>query len=149
MPQRDGLSRKQAVHLGNLSLSGTTPASSDWLDTRGVNSALLIPISNTVTDAGAAAGYVFEVEESDTTADADATAVASTQLVGLETDLTVTADGDDNSLAGGISYIGSKRYVRMTVTGSTGTDADVTVIGVVEKLDYEPKTFVGTAVAAT
>lgn len=149
MPQRDGLNSKVGVHMGNLTLSGATPASTDWFDTRGFDKVTMLAIANTITDAGTASGFSFEVEESDTTADADATAVDDDQLVGLESDLTETTDGNDDTLIGGIGYIGSKRYVRLTATGTTNTDADVTVLGIGEAASYEPRTFVGTSVAAT
>ena len=147
MAQRDGKSEIQTVHLGNLALSGTTPAASAWLDTRGFDKATLVVVANTVTAAGAS-GFSFEVQESDTTAAADATAVADAQLLGSESDLTVTAN-DDNLIVGGIGYIGSQRYVRIVATGTTSTDADVSIVAVAGDASYEPRAFVGTSVAAT
>jgi len=149
MPQRDGKNPIQPTHLGNLALSGVTPASSDWLDTRYMDAATLLVVANTVTDAGTASGFSFVVEESDTTADGDATAVADAELVGAESDLTVTSDSADDSVAGWIGYVGSKRYVRITATGTTNTDADVSVIGIACAMNYEPRTSAGTSVAAT
>ena len=149
MAQRDGKSELQLVHLGNLALSGTTPAASAWVDTREFDKVTLLPVANTITDAGDADGIVFEVEESDTTAASDATAVDAEQLLGAESDLTITADAADDSITGGIGYIGSKRYVRLVATGSTGTDADVTVVAITGDASYEPRDFVGTSVAAT
>jgi len=64
-------------------------------------------------------------------------------------DLSVTADGADNAIAGWIGYVGSKRYVRVTGTGTTGSDADVSVIGIASALSTEPRSAAGTAVAAT
>lgn len=149
MAQRDGKNGKVVTHLGNLTLSGTTPASSAWVDTRGVDAVTLVAVANTVTDAGAAAGFSFEMEESDTTAGGDATAVADADIVGDESDLTVTSDSADDTVAGGVGYVGSKRYVRLTATGTAATDADVSVMAISEMHNYEPKTFVGTSVAAT
>jgi hypothetical protein len=149
MPQRDGKSEKEVVHLGNLTLSGTTPASSAWVDVREADAVTLVPVVNTVTDAGTAAGFSFVMEESDTTAAADATTVAAAQIIGTASDLTVTSDSADNTVLEGLGYAGSKRYVRFTVTGTTGTDADVSVLAVNEKLTTAPRTFVGTSVAAT
>ena len=149
MPNFDGLSPMVGTHLGNLTLSGTTSASSAWLDTRGFDTATLMAIPNTVTDAGTASGFTFVVEESDSTAGASATAVADVDLVGLESGLTVTSDSADNTICGAIGYIGNSRYVRLTVTGTTGTDADVTVVGLQSKASYQPASFVGTSVAAT
>jgi hypothetical protein len=149
MAQRDGKSELQLVHLGNLTLSGTTPAASAWVDTRGFDKVTLVPVANTIADAGTASGFSFEVQESNTTAAADATAVADAELNGAESDLTVTSDDADNTVIGGIGYVGSKRYVRLVATGTTGTNADVSVIAVNGDATIEPPTFVGTSVAAT
>lgn len=149
MPQRENKSCKVMTHLGNLTLSGTSPASSAWLDTKGADAALLTVIANTVTDAGTASGFSFQMEESDTTAAAAATAVADLEMSDLESTLTVTDDTDDNVIVGAIAYLGSKRYVRLTATGTTGTDADVSIVATSEMLSVEPQTFVGTSVAAT
>lgn len=111
----------------SATLSGTTPAAGDWIDMQGWEALTFTVSTGTVTDAGTASGFAFEVQESDTTAAADATAVADADLVGLESALTVTADTDDNKLIGSIGYVGSKRYVRIVATGTTGTDAAVTV----------------------
>jgi hypothetical protein len=101
-------------------LSGVTPAAGAWMDMRGWGSLTLAVSTGVVTDAGAAGGFVFEVQESDTTAAADATAVADADLIGTEA---VTVDADDNKQIGTIGYRGSKRYVRIVATGTTGTDA--------------------------
>lgn len=111
----------------SATLAGTTPAAGDWIDMQGWEALTFTVSTGTVTDAGTASGFAFEVQESDTTAAADATAVADADLVGLESALTVTADTDDNKLIGSIGYVGSKRYVRIVATGTTGTDAAVTV----------------------
>ncbi|MDF1853602.1 MAG: hypothetical protein P1U85_22390 [Verrucomicrobiales bacterium] len=111
----------------SATLSGATPAAGDWIDMQGWEALTFTVSTGTVTDAGTASGFSFEVQESDTTAAADATAVADADLVGLESALTVTADDDDDKLIGSIGYIGGKRYVRIVATGTTGTDAAVTV----------------------
>ena len=111
----------------SATLSGATPAAGDWIDMQGWEALTFTVSTGTVTDAGTASGFSFEVQEGDTTAAADATAVADADLVGLESALTVTADTDDDKLIGSIGYIGSKRYVRIVATGTTGTNAAVTV----------------------
>ena len=111
----------------SATLSGATPAAGDWIDMQGWEALTFTVSTGTVTDAGTASGFSFEVQESDTTAAAYATAVADADLVGLESALTVTADTDDDKLIGSIGYIGSKRYVRIVATGTTGTNAAVTV----------------------
>lgn len=150
MPQRDMKNNMQVVHLGNLTLSGVTPASSSWVDTRGWDACTFVVVNNTITDAGTASGYSMVVQDSDTTAAADADAVADAELVGLESALTVTSDAADNSVAGTIGYVGDARYARITVTGTTGTGADVTVLAILEKGARVPtEAGVGAAVAAT
>ena len=110
----------------SATLSGVTPAAGNWIDMQGWEAVTFSVSTGTVTDAGTTAGFSFQVEEGDDTTDAGATAVADADLIGLESALTVTADTDDNKLVGSIGYRGSKRYVRMTAVGTTGTDAVLT-----------------------
>ena len=111
----------------SATLAGATKAEGDWIDMQGWQSVTFSVSTGTVTDAGTAAGFGFQVEEGDDTTDAGATAVADADLIGTEAALTVTVDADDNVLVGSIGYRGSKRYVRMTAVGTTGTDAVVAV----------------------
>lgn len=111
----------------SATLSGVTPAAGDWIDMQGWEALTFGVSTGTVTDAGTAAGFSFEVQESDTTAAADATAVADADLIGTEAALTVTSDTADNDFIGTIGYVGGKRYVRIVATGTTLTDAAVTV----------------------
>jgi len=150
MPQRDMKNNMQVVHLGNLSLSGATPAASDWVDTKGFDTCTFVAVNNTVTDAGTASGFSFEVQEGDDTTAAGAAAVADAELLGAESALTVTADGDDDAIAGTIGYVGNSRYARVVATGTTGTDADVSIVAVLTmgaRMDLDAG--VGTSVAAT
>jgi hypothetical protein len=111
----------------SATLSGTTKAEGDWIDMQGWQSVTFSVGTGTVTDAGTASGFSFQVEEGDDTTDAGAAAVADADLVGTEAALTVTSDTDDDKMIGSIGYIGSKRYVRMTAVGTTGTNAVVNV----------------------
>jgi hypothetical protein len=149
MSQRDNKSCTQAVFLGAVTLSGATPAASAWVDTRGFDSATLYVKTNTVTDAGTAAGFSFEMQDGDDSTAAGATAVVDAEILGSESDLTVTIDTDDNKLVGGLGYVGSKRYVRLNATGTTGSDATVDVYAVLQHPNIEPATLVGASVAAT
>jgi|AKVG01.1.fsa_nt_gi hypothetical protein len=133
----------------SATLSGSTPASGDWIDMQGYESVTFTVSTGTVTDAGTASGFSFEVEESDTTAAADASAVADADLIGSESDLTVTADGDDDKFIGSIGYRGGKRYVRVTATGTTGTDAAVTVHAIKGHGALQKKATIDTGTAAT
>ncbi len=111
----------------SATLSGVTPSAGDWIDMQGWEALTFTVSTGTVTDAGTASGFAFEVQESDTTAAADATAVVDADLVGLESALTVTSDDADDTLVGSIGYVGGKRYVRIVATGTTGTNAVVAV----------------------
>jgi hypothetical protein len=109
----------------SATLSGTTASAGNIVDLQGFEAATLVLNTGTVTDAGTASGFAFEVQESDDTADANFTAVVDADLLGAESDLTVTSDDADNELIGSIGYVGNKRYIRVVATGTTGTDADV------------------------
>lgn len=146
---RDMLRNKQVVHLGNLSLSGTTPAASAWVDVRSFDACTIVLVNNTVTDAGTTAGFTATVQHSDTTAAADAAAIVAADSVDGSLTVVVTSDSASNTVAGGVGYRGGKRYVRMNVVGTTGTDADVSVMAVLNKPHRAATTFVGTKVAAT
>ncbi len=111
----------------SATLSGATPAKGTLIDMQGFDAVTFVVATATVTDAGDATGFSFEVQECDTTADTSFTAVADADLIGLESALKVTADANDDKLIGSIGYIGEKRYVRIVATGSTGTNAVVSV----------------------
>ena len=120
--------RNDAEYAIGLSatLSGTTPSKGNIIDMQDYEALTLTLSTGTVTDAGTAAGFGFEVQESDDTADANFTAVADADLIGLESALTVISDDADDELIGSIGYRGDKRYVRIVATGTTATDAAVT-----------------------
>lgn len=149
MSQRDLKSMLSITHLGALAVSGTTPIASDWVDLQGSDAVVLTLDTGTVTDAGTASGISVVMEESDTTADADATEVAAAEILGSLSDLTITADGDDDKLINGVGYVGNARYVRLKATGTTGSDAELIVRAITSCHSVQPPTFVGTSVAAT
>jgi hypothetical protein len=146
---RDMISNKQAVLLGTVTLSGTTPGATSWVDTRGFDACTLMLVTETVTDAGTASGFTFTAQHSDLTTAASAAAIVAADSVDGTLALTVTADADDDKLIGGIGYKGSKRYVRLNGVGTAGTDATVKVFAILNKPHRAETTFVGTAVAAT
>lgn len=146
---RDMISNKTAVLLGTVTLSGTTPGATSWVDLRGFDGCTLMMATDTVTDAGTTAGFTFTAQHSDTTAATDAAAITAADSVTGAIALTVTADADDNKLIGGIGYKGSKRYLRLNGVGTTLTDATVKVYAIMNKPHRAPTTFVGSAVAAT
>ena len=111
----------------SATLTGITPAAGNWIDMQGWEAVTFSVSTGVVTDAGTASGFSFEVQHSDTTAASGASAVADADLIGLESALTVTNDADDNKLVGSIGYRGDKRYVRIVATGTSATNAIVTV----------------------
>jgi hypothetical protein len=134
----------------SATLSGVTPAKGNIVDLTDFGAATFCYQTGAVTDAGGAAGFAVEIQESDTTADADFTAVADADLAGGdEADLTVTADDDDSKAIGRLGYIGNKRYVRVVVTGTTGTDAVVNGVWALQGARYEPTDGAADNIAAT
>lgn len=130
-------------------LSGTTPAAGNLIDMQGFESLTFAVQTGTVTDAGTADGISFQVQESDTTAAADFTAVADADLIGLESELTITSDSSDNVVIGNIGYRGGKRYVRIVATGTTGTDAAVQVVAIKGHPHVAPPARTQAAISAT
>jgi hypothetical protein len=146
---RDMLSNMQSVLLGTITLSGTTPGASSWVDTRDFDACTIVLVTQTVTDAGDSAGFTFTAQHSDLTTAASAASIVAADSVNGAISLTVTADADDDKVIGAIGYKGSKRYVRLNGVGTTGTNAVVKVLAIMNKPARAATTFVGTAVAAT
>jgi hypothetical protein len=133
----------------NATLSGTTPAVGNIVDLADYSQATFALITGTVTDAGDAAGFSTVIQESNTTANADFTAVADADLIGLESDIQVTLDTADGVAVGCVGYKGSKRYVRAVITGTTGTNAVVAGVWVLQGPRYAPKGNAAVNIAAT
>jgi hypothetical protein len=146
---RDLISTSQMVHLGNITLSGATPDTSSYVDLRGFDGCTIVMVNNTVTDAGTASGFTATLQESADTTDAAATTVAVGDTVGGAATIAVTSDTADDAVAGAIGYLGGKRYVGVSITGTTGTAADVSIYAILGKPHNAPTTFIGTAVART
>jgi hypothetical protein len=146
---RDMLNNKTMVQLGTLTLSGVTPGLTGYVDLRGFDACTIVLTTGAVTDAGTAAGFTATLQESADTAAASAVSVAAAQAVDGVVTLAVTADGDDNKVIGGLGYKGSARYAGLSITGTTGTDAVVSVYALLNMPHRAPTTFVGTVVART
>jgi hypothetical protein len=146
---RDMLSNMQSVLLGTITLSGTTAGASSWVDTRDFDSCTIVLVTQTVTDAGDSAGFTFTAQHSDLTTAASAASIVAADSVNGAISLTVTADADDDKVIGAIGYKGSKRYVRLNGVGTTGTNAVVKVLAIMNRPYRAATTFVGSAVAAT
>lgn len=149
---RDLVSNMTLVRGAPQTLSGTTPNNSALIDTRGYNALTVYLETTTVTDAGDANGFTMKLQHSDTTVGTSFVDVPADELVaGLNgaTTVTVTTDGANGIVAGGIGYNGSKRYVRAVLTGTTGTNAVVNMLGVLGKPHRAPCAVTALTTAAT
>lgn len=149
---RDMISNSTIIRGADQTLSGTTPNPSALIDRRGYD-ALAVYLQNlAITDAGDATGYTMKLQHSDSTAAASFVDVPTAGVVaglGGATTVQVTSDTADNTISGGVSYVGGLRYVRAVVTGSTGTNAVVNVIACMGKPHRAPVATVGATTAAT
>ena len=149
MAKVDMKSSVQIAKAIQATLAGTTPSKGNIIDLAGFEACTFAFMTGTVTDAGAAAGFSFEIQETDTTADVAFTAVADSDLVGLESVLSVTLDTDDGVPVGTIGYVGNKRYVRCVVTGTALTDAVINGIAFMSHAIVAPPATKATNIAAT
>mgnify|MGYP000020579200 CR=1 FL=1 len=149
MHKKDMRSETTTAFGISATLSGATPAAGNIVDVTDYAAATFLYQTGAVTDAGAAAGFSIEVQESDTTAAADFTAVADADLIGTEASLAVTVDSTDSVAIGSIGYIGTKKYLRVVVTGTTGTDAVVNGVWALQAPRYAPKGDAAANIAAT
>jgi hypothetical protein len=145
---RDNLSNMQIVRLGKQTLSGTTPNASAWVDMRDFDSCTLVLTTDTVTVAGTA-GFTATLQHGDTTAGGSAVAALAADSVTGALTLSATLDTQDNVVIGGIGYVGSRRYARFNIVGTTNTNAIVEVYAILGKASQAPTTLIGASVAAT
>lgn len=131
-------------------LSGTTPNNSALIDMRGYQALSVYMLTGTVTDAGDTGGFTMNLQHSDSTATGTFVDCTASEASGT---LTVTVDTNDDILGGGngVRYIGNKRYVRAVFTGTSGTNAIVSVLFVQGKNSSvsAPVTAIGATTAAT
>lgn len=146
---RDMLSNKTAIKLADVTLSGTAAGATAAVDVKGFDAVTLAVETGTVTDAGTASGFTVTLQHSDTLTGSDFEDVAATDVVGDTTYFTITADGDDDILVGGMGYVGGKRYLRLNGVGTTGTAATYSARAIMNKPHRAPTTFVGSSDATT
>lgn len=149
MPQRDGKSQIQMAELGTITVSGTNPVVSEWLDTKDFDSATLVGATNVVTDAGTASGITAVLQHSNSTATASAEDVPADEIVGDLADLSILADSEDNQLQGMVGYVGNRRYVRLRYTGTPGADAELNPLGILGLPANGPVADIGAGVQST
>lgn len=142
---RDGISNIQ-VKRAISSISGAgddVPIVSEIIDTQGHDSLSFLINTGVLADANAT--FAVLVEEGDVSNLSDAAAVADADLVKQDPSSATAPEAqaafifsDDNEVRK-IGYIGSKRYVRMTITPSGNTGAwPIGVVAVLGNAEHKP-----------
>lgn len=150
MASFDTVNNSSWVLLGKLTLSGTSTVVTSLVDLQGFNACDIAFLNATVTDAGAAAGYTVKLQEADVTTAASFTDVAAADAVNGTVSSQTTADTDDDKFTAILGYIGQKRYLRASATGTALSDAVVYVMARRSRSSVSrPNTLIGSATAAT
>jgi len=122
---RDGLSNKRIRTLiaPAAAVTDNTPTVSSIIDCQGYDAVTLAYVTGTLSDADAT--FAVLLEESDNSNMSSQNAVADEDMVSMtagtapETAAAYTFADDGDGRA--IGYIGSKRYIRLTITPSANT----------------------------
>lgn len=122
---RDGLSTKRIRPLiaPAAAVTDNTATVSSIIDTQGYDSVTLVYITGTNADADATVTALLE--EGDNSALSDNAAVADADMVTMTPGTAPEADGSytfaDDGETRAIGYVGSKRYIRLTLTPANNT----------------------------
>lgn len=112
-----------------------TPWVSQVIDTRGYGSLTFVMMLGALSDADAT--YTALVEHGDASNLSDAAAVPDAQLVGTEALASFQYDDDNETRK--IGYVGSKRYVRLTVTPANNSgNAFLAAVAILGRPDLAP-----------
>ena len=150
MAKFDTVNDSSWVLLGKLTLSGTSTVVTSLVDLQGYNAADIAFLNATVTDAGAPAGYTINLQQSDLTTAVSFTDVATTDAVNATVTTATTLNADGDKLTAVLGYVGGKRYLRASATGTAASDAVVYVMARRSRSSLSrPNTIVGAATAAT
>lgn len=104
-----------------------TDTSSSWIDTTNFESLTVLAIIGELTGVDGSNYLTPILQESDTTADADATSVATNDMIGAFTKVDAAAE---DSVIQKVGYKGTKRYVRVKFD-YTGTGISAGIVGAV------------------
>jgi len=105
--------------LSPASVADNTAQVSQIIDTQGFGSLTFLIASGSLADADAT--FTVLVEDGDDSGLSDNAAVADAQLLGTEALASFTFAEDDSTFK--IGYLGSKRYVRLTITPAANASA--------------------------
>lgn len=117
------------VALAPVVIATDTDTDGISIDLQGANSCTFFIATGVVTDGD----YVVRIEEDDQTDMSTGNAVADVDLVGTEVQASFTEDTDD-AKCHSIGYIGSKRFVRLTIVSTTTTVG--ALIGAIAVVDH-------------
>lgn len=150
MAKFDTLNGASWVLLGKLTFSGTSTVTTSLIDMQGYDALDICVLNATINDAGTASGHTIKLQESDLTTAVSFTDVATINGVNSAVTVSTTLDADDDKIAGVLGYVGGKRYVRASGTGTTLSDGIVYVMGRRSRGGIaKPVTIIGAATAAT
>jgi hypothetical protein len=130
-----------------LTVTGAAAFPDGAIDTRNFGALSVYLGTSTVTVAGTA-GFTMKLQHSDTLVGSSFVDVPVAEVIGGPT-VTVTSDAADNIIAGGIGYVGARRFVRAVITGTTNTNAVVRILFLRGKPHRAPTEIVGATVATT
>lgn len=105
--------------ISPVSVADTTAQVSQILDTANFNANELVIATGSIADADAT--FAVLLEEGDNSALSDAAAVADADLLGTEALAGFQYDDDNETRK--LGYIGSKRYIRATITPTGNASA--------------------------
>ena len=132
MAKKDLYHNIGVVHLLDAKDITTNDTKSSILDLAGFEGALILVNFGAITTPDSNSYITPILQESDTTADADFTAVASGDILGSFSRIDATTEDQTTQAVG---YVGNKRYIRVlldvTNTGSGISNALVSVDGIV------------------
>lgn len=107
--------------IAPVSVSDNTAQVSQIIDMQGYSSLTFLILTGSIADADAT--FVTLVEHGDAANLSDAAAVPDAQLVGTE--VLASFQFDDDNETRKIGYVGTKRYVRLTITPANNASAAV------------------------
>jgi len=105
--------------ISPVSVADNTAQVSQIIDRRGYDSLTFLIATGSIADADAT--FVVLVEDGDNSALSDAAAVADSELLGTE--VLAGFQFDDDNETRKIGYLGTKRYVRLTITPANNASA--------------------------
>lgn len=126
MPTRDAISRNTLKKMiPPQSVADNTALVSSIIDTLGYDKVMIGILTGSIADADAT--FTVLLEEGDNSALSDNAAVADedmvSQTIGTAPETAAAFQFDDDNEVRKIAYIGSKRYIRLTITPAANASA--------------------------